>query len=369
MSIEAQLLLEQSLAERLGRRHCVLTGRAASAIHIALRALDLRPGKIVVPAISCPSPATIPLYSGHQPVFCDISLRDFNMCPKALRRLLLEHRDVVALVPVHLYGQAAPMEEIQAIATEHNIPVIEDAAQALGASLVGRPLGSWGEVSVISFGHTKTLDVGWGGAALTDNNELAEELRKESLNLPERPFEIARLFEEWRRVYYTLIPLIERNEAFNALFLPLPKIFREMYLFALDSSEVPRIQHALQHLDEWVAIRRNRARFYRDALQHPNLLHPRLDEESAPWRYSFLAAHGLQKPITEALRNSAIDVSNWYPPLYRWYSVGRTQDPAFFRNANRLASEVINLWVAPNTPEHDLYKACEVVHNVLSKHL
>jgi dTDP-4-amino-4,6-dideoxygalactose transaminase len=369
VSDAASQLLEQTLAARLGRAHCVLTGRAASAVHIALCALELRPGKVVVPAITCPSPATVPLYSGHQPLFCDVSLRDFNMCPQSLRRVLSDHADVAAIIPVHLYGQAAPMREILEIAAERGIPVIEDAAQALGARYQGRMLGSLGDVSVVSFGHTKTLDVGWGGAVLTDDDGIAARLRAESSLLPARPPHIDRLFEEWRKVYYSLIPLAEMNPALHALFLPLPEIFRDMYLFKLEQEQVPGILAALDHLPDLVAARRAHARAYRAALQHPALHHPELDESDAPWRYSFLVGNGLQKHVTRALRAAGIDVSNWYPSLHRWYAGGRSQDPSLFEKALRLEREVVNLWVTPNLPAGRIDETCAIIQRVLSDNL
>ena len=361
-----RVLLEETLARRLGRKHCVLTGRGASAIYLALKALPGKPGKVVVPAIACPSPASVPLYAGWEPVFCDISLRDFNMCPDSLQGVLDKHRDVSAIMPVHLYGQAAPMEEILTIAAAHGLPVIEDAAQALGASYHGRPLGAWGDVSIISFGHTKTLDIGWGGAALTDDDKIAAKLRSESAILPSRPPHIARLFEEWRKTYYALIALAEMNPDLHALFLPLPEIFREMYLFGLEDNFVPSILSALDDLEIRVTARRKHARAYRAGLQHPALHHPLLDENDAPWRYSFLAGKGLQKKLVQALRDAGIDASTCYPSLHRWYAAGRTQDPAYLQNALRLESEVVNLWVNPDLPGERIEQTCDLIQRIVS---
>ena len=162
--------LENALANVLGRRHCIITGRGASAIYIALKAIKVNPAKVVIPAICCNSPANVSISAGWEPIFCDIRLDDFNMCPRALTRTLEDNSDIGAIMAAHLYDQAAPMKEILTIAAEHNIPVIEDSAQALGATYKGHMVGSLGDISIISFGHTKTLDIGWGGAALTDND-------------------------------------------------------------------------------------------------------------------------------------------------------------------------------------------------------
>lgn len=361
--------LEQTLAAKLGRKHCIVTGRGASAIYLALKALPGKPGKVVVPTITCPSPATVPLYAGWEPVFCDISLRDFNLCPDSLAQVLRDHSDVRAIMPVHLYGQAAPMNEVIEVAKEFGVPVIEDAAQALGASHHGRMLGAWGNISIVSFGHTKTLDVGWGGAALTDDDKLAVRMRAEAQGLPSRPAHINDLFEQWRKVYYSLIPLTEMNPDLHALFVPLPEIFREMYLFALPEEQAPHIAAALGELNSLVTARRQHARAYRAGLQHPALHHPQLDEHDAPWRYSFLVGEGLQKVVTNALRAAGIDASNWYPPLHHWYAGGRAQNPALFQNANRLAREVVNLWVTPNLPPARIAETCALIHQVLADNL
>jgi dTDP-4-amino-4,6-dideoxygalactose transaminase len=361
--------LEWALASKLGRKHCVVTGRGASAIYVALKAIPERSGKVIVPVLTCPSPATVPLYAGLEPLFCDVRLSDCNMDPEALGHLLETHVDVVAIMPVHLYGQAAPLREILALGAKYGVPVIEDAAQALGGAYEGKPLGSFGDISIISFGHTKTLDVGWGGAALTDDDALAEGMRRERDGLPARPRHINRLFEEYRKVYYSLSSLAKLNPDLSALFVPLPEIYRDMYLFRLQEEQVPRIREALGQLEASVAARRSYARRYREGLQHKALRHPVLDEQDAPWRYSFLVGHGLQRAVTEELRAAGVDASNWYPLLNRWYVSGREQDPKLFRNAAKIAVEVVNLWVAPNLPEGRIEQTCEIIQGVLAKFL
>jgi dTDP-4-amino-4,6-dideoxygalactose transaminase len=346
-SSDAVFTLESRLAALLGRKHCIVAGRGATAIYLALRALGRPAGKVVLPAVVCPSPASVSLYAGFEPVFCDISLDDFNMDPAALSRVLDTHPDAVAVMPVHLYGQAAPMREITALARARGLPVIEDAAQAFGGSHGDRALGSLGDISIISFGHTKTLDTGWGGAALTDDDALAERMRAECSRLPACPANINTLYAEYRRVYYALKPLVDANPRLDELFLPLPGLFRDMHLFTLDAARVAPIHAALDRLPELVAARRAHARQYRAELAAVDLHLPRFDAGDAPWRFSFLAGGGRAGGLTAALRAEGIDASNWYPALHRWYAAGRKQDEALFPNATRLTREVVNLWVEP----------------------
>lgn len=359
--------LSEHLAHAFGRKHCILTGRGATAIYLALKGLPRKPSKVVLPAISCPSPATVSLYAGWEPIFCDVRLEDFNMCPTSLRRILRDHPDVGAVMPVHLYGQSAPMDEILAVSREHGVNVIEDAAQALGAEYKGCPVGTFGDVSILSFGHTKILDVGWGGAALTDDDVLADCMRKEALRLPARPDHINQLFADWRKVYYTLKSLADENPALHALFLPLPVIFREMYTYSLTEDSEKEILLALRELDSRISARRSRARAYREGLQHPCLHHPVLDEDDAPWRYSFLAEAGLQSRITTTLRAAGIDVSNWYPALHRWYAEGRNQADHVFPNALRVESGVVNLWVSPDVSMEKVENTCQIIMDLLAR--
>lgn len=357
--------LEARLCDQFGHKHCIVAGRGATAIYLALRALPVRRGKVIMPSILCPSPANVTLYAGFEPIFCDIRLTDFNMDPASLERVLAMHDDIAAIMPVHLNGQAAPMAEISEIAARRGVAVIEDAAQALGGSYRGKSLGGLGNISIVSFGHTKTLDVGWGGAALTDDDALAARMREELRALPACPANIGDLYAEYRQVYYALKPLTELNPQLNALFLPLPEIYRAMHLFTLGEDKVDPILTALDDLDSRVAERRANARAYRQQLQHADLQHPTLDEHDAPWRYSFLVRSDRQKEITSALRAERIDVSNWYPPLHPCYVSGRAQDPALFPNADFYSRHVINLWVDPGTPAEKIRRTSERILQIL----
>ncbi len=357
--------LEARLCEHLGRKHCIVAGRGATAIYLALRALPVRRGKIVLPSTLCPGPANATLYAGFEPIFCDISLGDFSMDSASLQRVLAMHDDIVAIMPVHMNGQAAPLAEITALARQRGIPVIEDAAQALGGSYRGTKLGALGDVSILSFGHTKTLDVGWGGAALTDDDTLAARMREELRALPPCPANIGDLYAEYRQVYYALKPLTDLNPQLNALFVPLPELYRAMHLFTLAEEKVDSILTAFEALDARVTARRENARAYRQHLQHADLQHPTLDEHDAPWRYSFLVRSDRQKEITNALRAERIDVSNWYPPLHPCYASGRAQDPALFPNADFFGRHVINLWVDPGTPAEKIRHTSERIIKIL----
>lgn len=357
--------LEERLCTYFGRKYCFLTGRGSTAIYLALRSLRVQGGKVVLPTVVCPSPANVVLYAGFQPIFCDISLEDYNMSVSSLERVLAKENDVVAIIPVHLFGQPADIHAIINVAQERGLYVIEDAAQAMGGKYRGKMLGAFGDLSIVSFGHTKIIDVGWGGAVLTDNEFLAGNIREDLKAIPERPNNITNMFNEYRTVYYTLRDLTELHERLNDLFLPLPYIYKEMYLFRFPESEAQIILSHLDKLDEFIEKRQINAEEYRRRLQHPEIVHPQYHEEGVYWRYSFTLRGDNQKEVTDAMRAEGIDISNWYPPIHRWYASGKNQTSCSFENSIFLRQHIINLWVEPSVTPKSIANTCNTLLRIL----
>jgi dTDP-4-amino-4,6-dideoxygalactose transaminase len=138
--------------------------------------LDIGPGdEVIVPAYSFFATAGVVSRLGATPVFVDISLTDYNIDPELVAAKITPRTK--AIMPVHLYGQSAPMDELLAIAAERNIPVIEDAAQAVGCDYKGRRIGSIGTMGCFSFFPSKNLGAfGDAGAITTNDDALAEKL-------------------------------------------------------------------------------------------------------------------------------------------------------------------------------------------------
>jgi dTDP-4-amino-4,6-dideoxygalactose transaminase len=340
--------LEREIAGYVGRRRCVLTGRGASAIYIALQSLPRRAGKVVLPAILCPSPANVTLYAGFEPLFCDVSPADYNLDPQALRGLLQRHDDVAAIMPAHIYGHPAAIEEIAGIAAERGIPLIEDAAQSLGGEIGGRRMGGFGAMSILSFGHTKIIDAGGGGAVLTDDEALAEALRHHAGRLPAQPANHRDRAEQYRRTYYEWRALAAKDSTQNDRFLEMPAKFRDLYLYRAEGAWIAALGAAFPALDRIVAARRNTCDAFVELLAgDPRLALPERRSGGVPWRFTFLVDGAAQGPVTAALRAQGIDVSNWYPSLHRWYAVGKAQGDDAFPVARRVEARVVNLWVEP----------------------
>lgn len=172
---------EKEWAAYLGVAHAVGTGNGTDAIELALRALKIGVGDTVITAANT-AVATVAAIeiAGASPLLVDVD-ETLTLSPAALADALARNtsRKIKAVIPVHLYGQPADMPAIMSIATASALDVIEDCAQAHGASINGRKVGIWGEISAFSFYPTKNLGAfGDGGAAVTNDARLAERMRE-----------------------------------------------------------------------------------------------------------------------------------------------------------------------------------------------
>jgi dTDP-4-amino-4,6-dideoxygalactose transaminase len=170
---------EADLCAFTGVGHAVALTSGTAAIHVGLRLLGVGPGdEVLCPSFTFVATANPIGYCGATPVFVDSEADTWNMCPVRLREAIsdrIKHgKKPKALLLVHLYGMPAKLDELLAIAAEYGLPVLEDAAEALGARYQGRPLGSFGQVSVFSFNGNKILTTSGGGALLTADAELAQ---------------------------------------------------------------------------------------------------------------------------------------------------------------------------------------------------
>jgi len=170
--------LETELAALSGVGHAVGTGSGTDALRFALGAVGVKPGdEVVTSAFSFVASATTITMLGATPVFADVDHTTFNIDPKAVERVLSPRTR--AIVAVHLYGQPAALDALVVLARSHGLALIEDAAQAVGASYTGRPVGSWGDATCLSFYPTKNLGAGGdGGMVLTDREEIAQAIRR-----------------------------------------------------------------------------------------------------------------------------------------------------------------------------------------------
>ena len=170
---------EKFSAAACGRAHGVALSSGTAALHLAVKLAGVRPGdEVLCSDVTFAATVNPVVYEGAVPVFVDTERDTWNMDPMALERAFELHPGAKAVMVAHLYGTPARMDEIIEVARAHGAAVIEDAAEALGASCKGRPAGSLGDISVVSYNGNKIITGSSGGALLTDDAEVAAKARK-----------------------------------------------------------------------------------------------------------------------------------------------------------------------------------------------
>ncbi|MCE7951140.1 MAG: aminotransferase class I/II-fold pyridoxal phosphate-dependent enzyme [Xanthomonadales bacterium PRO7] len=165
---------ENRIAKYLGVKHCVAMCNGTIALEIAIRALGLE-GEVIVPSWTFVATAHALYWQGITPVFADIDPATHNLDPDAVRRMITPRTS--GIICVHLWGRPAPIAELQAIADEHGLKLMFDAAHAFGSTYKGQSIGRFGACEVLSFHATKAFNTMEGGAVVTNDNELAEAMR------------------------------------------------------------------------------------------------------------------------------------------------------------------------------------------------
>jgi dTDP-4-amino-4,6-dideoxygalactose transaminase len=168
---------EEEIAALVGARFGIGVNSGSDALTLGLRALEIGPGdEVITTPLTYIAPAEAAHQMGARIVFADIDSRTFNLSSEAVSCRITPRTK--AIIPVHLFGQAAPLNELMALAGPRGIEIIEDCAQAIGASCQGRPVGGFGRLGCFSFYPTKNLGAdGDGGMVVTSDEELSRKLR------------------------------------------------------------------------------------------------------------------------------------------------------------------------------------------------
>jgi dTDP-4-amino-4,6-dideoxygalactose transaminase len=313
--------LETALAEYCQAKHAVACASGSDALLLALMAYDIGPGdEVLLPSYTFFATAGAVWRLGAKPVFVDLDPESYNIDPEQIERLITPATK--AIIPVHLFGQCADMDSLMRIARGHGLPVIEDAAQAIGASYRGRQAGSIGDIGCISFYPTKNLGgFGDGGAMTTNDAQLADKLR------------LLRGHGMQPRYYHQVVGINSR----------------------LDTLQAAVLNVKLPHLDRWSAQRATNADRYAKLFQAAGLdrvlgLPKALPGNGHVWnQYIVRVPNGRRDALREHLSQQKIGTEIYYPvPMHMqqcFASLG--YKPGDLPHSQRAAAETIALPIFP----------------------
>ncbi|WP_028392022.1 DegT/DnrJ/EryC1/StrS family aminotransferase [Bacillus cihuensis] len=169
---------EKELAAKVGSKSAAALSSGTAAIHLALKAVGVGEGDIVFcPTLTFSATANPIIYQNATPVFIDSNYETWNMCPKALEEAFEKYPNVKAVIIVHLYGLSADMDKIVELCKKHNVALIEDAAESLGAYYKGKHTGTFGDFGIFSFNGNKIITTSGGGMLVSDHEERIAKVR------------------------------------------------------------------------------------------------------------------------------------------------------------------------------------------------
>lgn len=323
-------VLEEEVANYCGVKHAIGVASGTDALLLALKALHIGPGDlVVVPSFTFFATAGAVYNAGAKPVFCDIEENAFSIDPNSLERTVQAcyHQGILAraVIPVHLYGQVGYSTSIQSVAERYALSVVEDAAQALGSSHGGLMAGSLGQLGCFSFFPTKNLGAyGDGGMIVTNSDALAEEIR------------LLRVHGAQPKYHHRII-------GFNS---------------RLDTIQAAVLKVKLNHLERWNVRRKELARIYDQKLGdigwiiiprclplHNHLYH----------QYTIRVLEGLRDSLKQHLKDCGIDTEIYYPLSLHQQEC--FQHDVFYVDrpmvSERMAGEVLSLPIFPEMTDEE----------------
>jgi dTDP-4-amino-4,6-dideoxygalactose transaminase len=322
---------ERAFAEYTGARFCVGVNSGTAAIQLAVMACGLASGdEVVIPANTFFATAEAISTAGATPVFVDAESASYNIDASKIEAAITKHTR--AIMPVHLYGQAADLDPIFEIAARRNLLVIEDAAQAHGSLYKGSRVGALGRAGCFSFYPGKNLGAyGEGGAVVTNDAELARRVR------------LLRDHGSERKYHHEIIG----------------------YNFRLEGIQGAILKVKLGHLDKWNELRRRAAARYGELLPESDLLVlPREMPYARHIYHLYVVRSETRARLQQSLSESGVQTGIHYPvpvhlqPAYSFLG----HKPGDFPEAERQANEVLSLPMFPELTEDEIKRVAEAIH-------
>ncbi len=326
---------ESSFAEYCGADHAVGVANGTAALHAALEGLGIGDGdRVVTTPLSFVASANAIRLAGATPVFADVDPHTYNLDPDAARRAVRE-TNADAILAVHLYGLPAEMDAFQEIATDEDVFLVEDAAQAHGARYRGEPVGSFGDAAAFSFYPTKNMTTGEGGMVLTNDEEVAERAASyvNHGRTGDGTYAHARLGHNYRMTSI--------------------------------AAAMGRVQ--LERLPEWVESRRANARRLTEGLEDVPGIEPPTEPTTRDHAYhQYTVRCENRDELRERLADDGIGSGVYYPTTIHQLGAYEGYDDVT-PIAERATEEVLSLPVHPTLTDGDLERIVEAVEETMRR--
>lgn len=327
---------ENEFAKFSGTKYAVTTSNGTSALHLALVAAGIGPGdEVIVPTLTFVATANAVVYTGAKPVFVDSELETWNIDPEKIKAKI--NRRTKAIIPVHLYGHPANMQDILAIARKYNLIVIEDAAESHGALYKNKVVGSLGDMGCFSFFGNKIMTTGEGGMITTNNKSFVQEIRM-----------LRDHGASGKRRYYN------------------PKLG---FNYRMTNIQAAIGLAQLRKINKIIDRKREIAKLYGEGLKQlvPQItLHPEASwAKNVYWMYSIIVHKQGEKNRDYLMRELKVKGIDSRPFFFPIHLLARYKIGEHLPNAELLASSGINLPSSINLTDEQVKFVCDTIIKIL----
>ena len=304
---------EKEFANYVGVKHAISVGNGTDALVLALKAMGIKSGdEVITTPFTFFATAEAISAVGAVPVFVDVDKETFNIDVTKIEEKITNKTK--AIIPVHIFGQAADMDEINKIAKKHNLLVLEDACQAIGGKYKGKNIGALADAACFSFFPTKNLGcAGDGGMIVTDNDDIA---------IIARALRTHGSGENGQKAYNLLNNITEEVKtaegADDTVYNPL-KYYNYLigYNTRLDAIQAAMLRIKLKEIDNWNAKRREIVKIYNDALQNSDYVTPFCREDVEHVYHMYILQSENREEVIAKLSEAGIATGVYYPvPLH-----------------------------------------------------
>ena len=340
---------ETALAKLCRRKYVLMTGNATTSLYLSLKSLDLPfKSKVMIPNSSCPHVPLSVYLAGHEPFFIDIDKRNFGLDLDCVKKFYT--KNIKAIIAVHAYGKLCQIKKIFNFCKKKNIPLIEDSALSLGLETNKKTSVSSALVSVLSFGKGKVLDLGGGGALLTDNKSLYLKAQILIKNLNDK-----------KKLNSTIIKKTNKNhtQIYNKFFINnksnlIKNLYKKQaiknanyFLYKFENKYLKKLDLKKKNIKNIIQDRYKKIKYISKKL---NLIKnnffrlSKIEKNEVPWRFNiFFYKEKHRNQVLKILLKKRIKVSSWHPSLDIFFKNRKKGD--FYPISDKLSKTILNIWI------------------------
>lgn len=339
---------------------CVIAGRGAVAIYLALKNISQYGKCVIVPANICYAAVFPIIYAGYTPLFCDVNPSDGNV---SLRIIKDAYNDSVAaaIIP-HMYGNpVSDMCAIKSFFLQKGVKLIEDCASLMTNRSGSYRPGTVGDYVIYSTGYSKTVDIGIGGLLFSVSADL-EDAEKEERSL--NPYQEC-IGDEWRifsKIYRTIRNNGQNSLIVKGIYKSFEKTLKDLLIYSINDKYKNDILNNISRLDEIIVLRENKYNLYLEHLKDSDCGYSiyKFEDGAVPWRFNMLVREETNRAFIEYCLRYGLPVSDWYPCVTPIFGIYDSFDDAMWHE-----NHIVNFPLL--IPDEEIIRICRVIKGYKEK--